>query len=221
MMKRIYDWIAKANQVLLFLVLIGGAVLIADIFFERRRHYEPPHVSVAQSAEEAKASTVDNVVFLGESSGVYVLGIMKVVVTPPDPPWIHRAYLGNEELSRGQIVNVVFSKGEQPVRRLLQNDGLVISQRIAGEIGTEKIKASVFLCVTEDTDGNHRLDDQDRSDLYVVSAGLEKPDVVVKGAQEYRIVSPTRLVVKTGDSKAIQFWEVDIETQAKKEILWK
>ena len=226
-MKRIYDWITKANQVLLFFAILGAMALVSYTIYQTTRRYEPPHVSVAQTAEEAKGSVVEDVVFLGRSSGVYVLGIVKRVVTPEGEPWRIKGSLGSEELSAGETVNVIFSRGEQRVRALLQKDGLVLSHNVAGEYGRltergpDKFKALVFLCVTEDTDGNKRLDRNDRNDLYVVSEGLEKPDIVVRSALNYREISSTHLVVKTRERNAIQFWDLDIETQARKEIVWK
>ena len=228
-MKRIYDWITKANQVLLFLVIIGGTALVAYTVYQTTRRFEPPHVLVAQTAEEAKGSVVEDVAFLGQSSGLYVLGVVKRVVTTGKEPWSRSSMgsLGKGGDDAGETVNVIFSKGEQRVRTLLQKDGLVLSHNVATEYGylsergPNKIKALLFLCVTEDTDGNHRLDQNDRNDLYVVSEALEKPDVVVKGAASYRVISPTHVVIKTGERNAAKFWDLDTETQAMKEIVWK
>jgi hypothetical protein len=222
-MKRIYDFITKANQVLLFLVIIGGTALVLYLVYQSSRRYEPPHVSVAQTVEEAKGSIVEDVVFLGQSSGFYVLGVVKRVVTTGGERWIRPSlsYLGKGDDYAGQTVNVVFSKGEQRVRTLLQKDGLVLSHNVYDEHRSEKIKALLFRCVTEDTDGNHRLDENDRNDLYVVSEGLEKPDLVVKGVLDYRVISPTHVVVKTGEGNVLRFWDIDTGTQAMKEVLWK
>jgi hypothetical protein len=228
-MKRIYDWITKANQVLLFFVIIGGAALVAYTIYQTSRRFEPPHVSVAQTAEEAKGSVIEDVAFLGQSSGLYVLGVVKRVVTTGGEPWRKPiGSLGKSE-DAGETVNVIFSKGEQRVRTPLQKDGLVLSHNVFGEPfgvvrtehGPEKLKALLFLCVTEDTDGNRRLDQSDRNDLYVISEGLEKPDVVVKGALSYRVVSATHVVIKTGERNAPRFWDLDTDTQAMKEIVWK
>jgi hypothetical protein len=220
-MKRIFDWITKANQVLLFLVLIGGPAFIAFLIYLSRKPYEPPHVSVAQTADEAKASVIEDVTFIGQSSGLYVLAITKRVVTTEEP-WLKAsvARLGKGD-DAGEIVNVVFSKGEQRVRTLLQKDALVLSHNIWPEPAPKKLKALLFLCVTEDTDGNHRLDKNDRNDLYIAAEGLEKPDLVIKGVLEYQTISPTHLVVKTGEPNAARFWDIDTETQAQKEIIWK
>lgn len=227
-MKRIYDFITKANQVLLFFAIIGGAVLISYLVYETTRRYEPPHVAVAQTKDEAKGSVVEDVRFLGQSeSGLFVFGIVKRVVSSGNEPSRKHAVrlsslgtlgAGDED---GQIVNVVFSKGEQRVKTLLQNDGLVVSHEVSPQYRSEKFKALRFLCVTEDTDGNQRLDETDRQDLYVISDGLEKPDVVVKEVAGHWAISATHLVVKTGKSNDLKFWNVDTETQEKKEIGWK
>ena len=222
-MKRIYEFITKANQVLLFFAIIGGTVLILYFVWEAFRPHEPPHVAVAQTAEEAKGSIVEDVRFLGRSeSGLYLFGIEKRVVSPGREPLLKRSvgYLGSGE-EAGQTVNVVFSKGEQRIRALLQNDGLVLSHDVFAVPPSERFKALLCLCVTEDTEGNHRLDGNDRNDLYIVSDGLEKPDLVVKEVSSYRATSPTRLVVKTGKGNDPRFWDVDTETQEKKEIAWK
>ena len=36
-MKHIYEWITKANQVLLFLVILAGAAWVLFLFYESRR----------------------------------------------------------------------------------------------------------------------------------------------------------------------------------------
>lgn len=228
-MKRLYEWITKANQVLLFFAILGAMALVSYMVYQTTRRYDPPHVSVAQTPEEAKKSVVEDVAFLGQSSGVYVLGVVKRVVTAGGEPWLRpsMSYLGKGGSDTGETVNIVFSKGDQRVRTLLPKDGLVLSHNAymvfgaPGERAPDKFKSLLFLCVTEDTDGNHRLDQNDRNDLYVVSEGLEKPDMVVQGALDHRTVSPTHVVVKTGEDKAIRFWDIDLETQARKEIVWK
>jgi hypothetical protein len=220
-MKRIYDWITKANQVLLFLVIIGGTAFISYMVYQSTRRYDPPHVSIAQTSEEAKNAETKEVSFLDQWSGLYVFAVMKRVITPSEGPFSKRAaYLGNGDDS-GQTVNIIFSKGDQKVRTLLQNDGLVLWHNLSSEPKPEKIKALLFNCVTEDTDGNHRLDASDRNDLYVLSEGLEKPDLVIKGVRAQRTISPTHLIVETGDPNDPRVSDVDIVTQAQKEIVWK
>jgi hypothetical protein len=226
-MKRIYEWITKANQVLLFFLIIAAAVGMSYIFYDfyRARHtYEAPSVAIAQSAEEARSSIVKDVRFLDEYDGIYVFGLMKrIILDESARRRLLSNSLGNEEVAypdSGQMVNVVFSRAEQSAKKLLQNDGLILSHSIAKH-SSEKFKASVFLCVTEDTNGDRRLDENDRKDLYVVSENLDKPDLVIKAGSEHRVISPTHLTVKTTESDGIRFWDVDIETQAKKEIAWK
>lgn len=111
MIKRVYNWITKANQVLLFLFIIGATILISQVVYHRNRPYEPPHVSIAQSADEAKASVVRDVLFLKSASGFFVFGLMKRVIVADESAWGRNAYLGSEELAYpGEMVNVVFSK---------------------------------------------------------------------------------------------------------------
>jgi hypothetical protein len=222
-MKRIYDWITKANQVLLFLLILVGLAWFSFLFYDsRRRHWEPPSVAVAQTAEEAKTSVVLEVRFLGQTSGTYVFGLMKRVVVD-EQAWLRAsASLGSEETRYpGYMVNVVFSKGDRPLRKLLPKDGLVLSDNLFNENNPDKFQASRFTCVIEDTDGNHQLDEKDRQDLYVVSPDVDRPDIVVNGVLGDRVISPTHLVVKTGSGADPHFWDIDIETQAKKEIVWK
>ena len=224
-MKRLYEWITKANQVLLFVLIVGIALFLLYFFYDayQTRHvFEPPSVTIAQSAEQAEASLVEEVRLLEEYAGIYVFGIMKrMILDESAQKRLLAGSLGNEEIAYpGHMVNVVFSRAEQPVKRLLQNDGLVLSHRIAKD-KFEKLNASVFLCVTEDTDGDHRLDAKDRKDLYVVSENLDRPDLVIRGGSDYWVVSPTYLAVKTMESDGIHFWEFDIESQAKREISWK
>ena len=224
-MKRLYEWITKANQVLLFpliiLVGIGVSFLFYDLYLSRRP-YQPPSVAVAQSTEEAKKSVIEDVRFLDEYDGIYVFGLMKRIIVADESALRKAGSLGSDDgRDNTRIVNVVFSKLDQPVKKLLQNDGLILSNDIYNESEPQKLRASAFVCVTEDTDGNHRLDENDRNDLYVVSPNFDKPYLVVKGISMHQLMSPTRLAVKTRENDVIHFWDIDIETQAKKEIPWK
>ena len=115
-MKRLYDWITKANQVLLFFVIIGAALGLSYLFYDlyQTRHaYEPASVPIAQSTEEAKSSVVQDVQFLNEYDGTYVFGLMKrVILDESARRRFLTASLGNEEMRYpGQMVNVVFSGG--------------------------------------------------------------------------------------------------------------
>ena len=132
---------------------------------------------------------------------------------------MHHLGSGNDG---SQTVNIVFSKGEQRIRTLLEKDGLVLSHNMYPPgPGTEKFNALLFNCVTEDTDGNRRLDGEDRSDLYVVAEALDRPDIVVKGVLEYRMISPTHLAVKTRENGEIRFRDIDTETGVEKAIVWR
>ena len=225
-MKKLYEWITKANQVLLFFLIIGIALFLSYVVhdeYQRRHVFEPPSVAIAQSAEQAKAASfVQEVRLLDEYDGIYVFGVMKrMILDESAQRRLLASSLGNEETGYpGHMVNVVFSRADQPVRQLLQNDGLVLSHSIAKH-NSEKLKASVFVCVTEDTDRNRQLDEKDRKDLFVVSENLDRPDLVIRAGSDFRVISPTHLAVKTTESNAIHFWDVDIESQAKREISWK
>jgi hypothetical protein len=118
-MKRIYEWITKANQVLLFFLIIGAAVGISYLFYDsyRARHvFDAPSVAIAQSAEEAKSSVVQDVRFLDEYDGVYVFGLMKrMILDESARKRLLSGSLGNEEVAYpGQMVNVAFQGPNSP-----------------------------------------------------------------------------------------------------------
>jgi hypothetical protein len=220
-MKRIFNWLTQANQVLLFFVLLGGIALISYGLYQSSRRYEPPHVEIAQTPEQARKSMLEDVDFLGRStSDIYILGLIQHMVKPETEPWgTSAAYLGRAE--SGQTVNIAFSKGDHRLRTLLPKDGLVLYNNVLDQADRDKLKTLLFGCVTEDTDGNHRLDANDRTDLYLVAEGLDAPDMVIKGVTQYRAAAPGHLVVKTKEGEAIRFWDIDTATRAKTEIVWK
>jgi len=226
-MKRIFEFITKANQVLLFLaVLAVFAFATYLIYQDSSRSYQTPHVSVAQTPEALKKVVVDDVRLLGNVSGVYVFGVVKREVAPSGENEVNtKRKMDFGSFSRdnesGQIVNAVFSKDGRKVKTLLEADGLVLSHSIHGDYRAGKFKAFLFLCATEDTDGNHLLDSNDRNDLYIISDDLTKPDIIIHGALSYDITSDTHLIVKTRDHGELQFTDVNIETLEQKEVKWK
>jgi len=129
--------------------------------------------------------------------------------------------LSDVDEDNGEMVNVVFSKGDQRVKTLLSKDGLVLSADVSGNYRSENIDALLFRCVTEDTDGNHRLDQNDRNSLYVIPTDLKKPDLVIDGVLNFQVISTTNVMVKTGTTNDIHFWDINTMTQTKKEVLWK
>lgn len=222
-MKRLFDLITKANQILLFLALlgiIGGTIFI--IYQENSDHYQPPHVAVAQTPEEEKKTVVEDVRFLGESGDVYVFGIVKREVAKHEQTGIRMISNLSGEYSDDQIVNVIFSNGSKKLKTLLKDDGLVVENNLSGHYYSDtNFTPYLFMCVTEDTDENHVLDRRDREDLYIVARDLSKPDIVIKQVSGFDIISATHLVVKTCTGDAAHFLDVDTEGLTQKEIKWK
>ena len=226
-MKRIYEFITRTNQILFFVAALGAIGGISYLVFrESFRNYEPPHVPVAQTPEDLKQTVIKDVRFLGQASGLFVFGVVKREVQPARPSG------GKGEIARfssyasaneggGEIVNVVFARGGRKVKTLLENDGLVLSHHLSGAYQSTKFKPHLFLCVTEDTDGNHVLDQRDQNELFVVADDLGKSDLIIRGVSTFDVVSPTHVVVKTGEPGAIRFWDVDTDTLEKTEIAWK
>lgn len=223
-MKRLFDLIIKINQILLFLALlgmIGGIIFI--IYQLKSEHYQPPQVAVAQTSEGEKKTAVEDVRFLGESGDIYVFGIVKREVAKYEQTGMRMINSLSDRDNEGQIVNVVFSKGSKRVKTLLKDEGLVIENNLYDRYNYSDTNFTpyLFMCVTEDTDGNLVLDGRDREDLYIVARDLNKPDMVIKGASSFNVVSATHLLVKTGTGDAVHFMDVDTERQTQKEIEWK
>jgi hypothetical protein len=131
-MKRIYEWITKANQVLLFFLIIAAASWFWYLFYDlyqRNRVLDAPSIAIAQTAEDVKKTVIQDVQFLDEYDGIYVLGLIKhMIIDEAGRRRLLSGTLGNEETRLAErMVNVVFSRAEQPSRKLLQNDGLILS----------------------------------------------------------------------------------------------
>lgn len=80
-MSRMYDFITKANQVLLFLALVG--VIAFAIYIpasEKLRSSEQPHVAIAMKGEEGPATEVRDVRLLAQDSDFFIFGIVKRTV---------------------------------------------------------------------------------------------------------------------------------------------
>lgn len=226
-MKRIYEFITKANQILLFLVVVVAVGVVAYVFYqESSRRYTPPHVGIAQTPEAIKRIVVEDVRWLGVVAGTHYFGIVKKEVTSNRQPERLEEYRAGITGSggygdMGQIVNVVFSGENQKVTTLLAVDGLVLSNRLFPDDSVRKLRASLFICVTDDTDGNHLLDKNDRNDLYVVPHDMTKAHIVIKNVMDSDVLTETRLLIKIRESDGLHFIVIDIETLERREVTWK
>ena len=225
-MKRLFDFIIKANQVLFFLaalVALGGTAYL--IYSDFSRSYQPPHVAVALTPHEIKTTAIEDVRFLGKSADLFVFGVVKREIRASSQTKNDGALelfaSSRPREDPGEIVNVIFSKGAQKIRNLLTRDGLVLRHRLSRSEESEKCEAHLFVCVTEDTDRNHLLDTNDREDLHILAKELDTPDMVVSGVVDFEIVSPTHLMVKTREGKDFRFFDVNVATREKSEVLWK
>jgi hypothetical protein len=177
---------------------------------------------VAQTPGEEIKTVVSDVRFLGESGGVYVFGIVKHEIAQRGQIGIRMISNLSGEYSDNQIVNVIFSNGSKKLKTLLEDDGLVVENNLPGHYYSDtNFTPYLFMCVTEDTDGNHVLNTRDREDLYIVARDLSKPDIVIKGASSFDVISATHLLVKTHAGDAVRFLDVDTEGLTQKEIKWK
>jgi hypothetical protein len=225
-MKRIYDFITRANQVLLLFALLGGIGGISYLVYsDAFGHQRPQSVPVVQASEEDQKAIVQDIRFLGETAGIYALGIVKREITArrgagETSGILSKSFGYGDDDSGGEVVNVVFSDGSRKLRALLENDGLVLSHFMPRQFGKD-FRSYIFICVTEDTDGNHILDKRDRTDLYVIAEGLKKPTMVVKGVLKYDIVEGGHIVAKCSSATAAHFIEIDTETSEQKGIEWK
>lgn len=225
-MKRLYEFITKANQVLLFVVIVGGIALgLLLPAMQNVRTLKPRQVSVVDVAAEPAATQVRDVRFLGMSRQLFVFGIVKREVAlktqSARQSKMELYSSSSRDDERGSIVNVVYSRGEQVVRTLLPADGLVVDQRLPRIYDQDKFTADVFTCVTTDTDANHKLNENDRQDLIIVDPEMKKPDITVQNCAEFDIVSPTRLIAKIRTADSLSFVEVDVSSGKRTAVAWK
>ena len=236
-MNRIFQFITKANQVLLFVGLLAVLGIVAyNIYPRQSSHYAPPHVTVVEPEKSSKPTPIKDVRFLAQRAAVNVFAIVKSEVLPANTQTgrrvgeLHMARVaesgsesGSEE-ERDEIVNVVFMRGSEKIRTLLSADGIVFDHGMNWRDSDNRVKplaCFLFDCVTEDTDHNKVLDARDRRDLYLVSPDLSKPDLIIPDLRDYDIISDQVILVKTGSGGNPRFFQVNTTTLEKTELVWK
>ncbi len=227
-MKCLYDFITKANQVMLFvavLALLGLAAyrIIAECL---RDEWTGPQVAIAQTTDDSRKVKIEDIRVLGLREGYYVFGVIKGMIEARQEPEGDLYSAASKITGSGggspEMVNVLFVARGNPVRPLLASDGLVLQNDLASRRPNEDFRFHRFTCVTEDTNGDHVLDRKDRQDLHVVDLDLKRPDWVLKDIGYVEVVSPTVLLLKKADASGmIHFYEVDCEARTQTEILWK
>ncbi len=226
-MKRIFEFITKANQILLFLAALGAIIGISILIYDSMGDGHPPQVRVAQNPSETKTVVVEDVHYLGLSNDIYMFGIVRrEVAASGDRQKSMQAIQSRWSYSQGsddgQIVNVSFSKDGKKIRSLLPFDGFVYRYETSPEIGggNNRSVAHFFRCVTEDTNGDRVLNADDRVDLYIVAKDLSRPDIVIRGIIGFHVLSPTHVLVKSRDQGRIRFVDVDVVSSNETEVVW-
>ncbi len=227
-MKRLYDFITKANQVIFFLTamaLVGFAAykIIAECF---RDEWAGPQVPIARTPEERGKIKIDDIHLLGKRAGHYVFGVIKGMIDARDEFAGDISSAASKITGSGagsaEIVNVLFVSAGVPPRSLLKSDGLVLTYTLASQRPNEGFRFHRFYCITEDTNGDHVLDRNDRRDLYVVDMDLKRADMIIEDAGSVEEVSPTVLLSKNTDSNGVvRFFEIDCEARTQTEVVWK
>jgi hypothetical protein len=228
-MKRIYEFITKLNQVLLLLACLGVLGLMAKEFLgdwlRDRRPLSLPIVQATNGSEQPK-TRINDVDFLGWVDDLRVFAIRKGAIDAPQTGF--RGDIASKASGAGwgggaMTVNIVFCRGAQKVRSLLPGDGLVLRHEFprAESEHSSEMAAFLFQCVTEDTDGDHRLGPGDRNDLWIVSRKLDGPDMVISGIMEYETLNRNHVMVKIRQGDSFQFFDVDVVARTKTEVAWK
>ncbi len=224
-MKRLYEFITKANQVLLFVALLGLIGLLVFLTHDSLSTGTGPQVSVAAPTAAPEKQKIRNVKFLGKSGAHFVFGIIRETVSLDTPSSDMQLAGPAKRKPRGEseeeIVNIAFSDGKKIVKMLLPHDGLVIRRQLAEIHDYETFSAHIFTCIPEDTNGDKVLDLKDRQDLVIVDPKLQRPDIVVKGALDVETISRVLAVVKSGTSENPRFIEIDASTGGQSEVAWK
>ena len=246
LLKRIYSFITRANQVLFFIgicvVLIAvGFALYREIF--RPTYYNPgPQVSI-ENPEQGKdpskpSATITDVDVLYRDEVTTIIGIWKSQIQKPNGD--KAAVFGDIGVAsaassvakqarmyggRGALVNLrIFKTGSSTFRNLLPSDGLIVSndydlRRYAPQ-QFKTLAAFIFEVVTDDTNNDSMLTAEDDRTLILVDRSQEKPDLKIPNYMSYGYSSPGKIVVKTKTKDEVRFLEVELTTFKTSEIPW-
>jgi hypothetical protein len=212
-MSRFFSFVAKANQVLFLLVLIGVAILVTTFFIDEYSNNRTRNVPIVDAAkpESSVENSPASVIFLGKTDAAYVIGIIRPeVIRHRDAP---RLLSSKSKDFEGELVNVHFVTPTGVAVPLLKTDGLVLSHVLSpSNYEKDELNICLFRCVTDDTDGNRVLNEEDRVDLHLTSIDGSTAPLVIKSAVDYDVVSNTELVVTTRDAQGIEILSVDTRT---------
>jgi len=247
LIKRIYSFITRANQVLFFLgicivLAVLGFALYKEIF--RATYYDHgPQVRIENpntekdSNEPSPPATITDIDVLYRDEVVTIIGIWKSQIQKPNGDkaavfeslGVAKAASSVAEQARmyndrGALVNLrIFKTGSSSFRNLLPSDGLIIGNDYdLRQYAPQPLKtpAFIFEVVTDDTNNDSTLTREDDRSLILVDRALEKPDLKIPNFIRYGYSSSGKIVVRTKNKNEVRFLEVDLATFKTSEIPW-
>ena len=238
LLKRIYTFITRANQILFFLgicIILASAGFALYREFQQRNHYYGPQV-IIETAETkkdpAKAGTsITSVDVLYRDEITTIIGLWKSHIQKPngaetavfERSFAAKASGGGNDAYDGLVNLRIFKTGSSTYRNLLPSDGLIIDHnnlRYNHFAQSKAPAAFILVVVADDTNNDGVLTTEDDRALIIVDRAQEKSDLKISDYISHTETTAGKIAVKIKAKDGIRFLEVDLTTFETTEIPW-
>lgn len=202
-MKKIFAFITKANQVLLFALLIIaiGAFLMETVF--KRKYQSPePSIRVVEEVTESEASAglgeTYSVHYSGKADTSHVFDLQRSFIESEtlrrhNPVLASSKGAFSSPSSENQTVNVLFFRDNESKVHVFNDEVFVVDMVLPEYFDKTDFDPSKMRCVysviTKDSNADGFLTPEDQVDMYATNTSGEGLELIAEGINEYYLRS--------------------------------
>jgi hypothetical protein len=223
MKSKIYNFITHANQLLLFVLAIALLVMTLSTLLSNLRDTTPMEVKVASHQEDnttkGEAKNIANTKsFLQYIKDIYIIQLKSSGVPNSSKHESTLAFSSLGYATDGVTINLIFTKKNGQSHKLFPKDVYIRSTLLAKEGGkvqhdSKRLDRNIYAVIVNDTNGDARLNSEDKEDLFVSDYDGKNLSLVFKDIENYLHIADNQLLITRVVKGEKEFFTYDVVSE--------
>jgi len=223
MKSKIYNFITQANQLLLFVLAIALLVMTLSTLLSNLRHTTQMEVKVASSQEDntTKGETKNIVTtksFLQYIKDTYIVQLKSNGMPSNSKKVSTLAYSSLGYETDGVTINLIFTKKNTQSYKLFPKDVYIRSTLLTregekGQHDNKKLDRNIYAVIVNDTNGDARLNSEDKEDLFVSDYDGKNLSLVFKDIEDFTHIADNQLLITRVVKGEKEFFTYDVVSE--------